>query len=354
MYSPIVSIIIATFNSEKVLAKVLESIRKQSYNQNNIEVILVDGGSTDKTLRIAKQFRCRILGNPRTEPVWGKFLGFISAKGRYLMYLDHDEVLENINSIELKLKVFRKNNNVKAVVSSGYKSPEGYPFINYYINEFGDPFSFFIYKLSKDAKFFSATMNQKYPMLDDNDFFTIFDLSRTKILPLIELVAGGSMFDAYTLKREFPETKERYELLPHYFYLLHYKYPYLAIAKNDTLIHYSADTLKRYFKKIKWRVKNNIYHASDMGESGFLGRDKFQPLFFRLKKYLFLPYAYSLIFPLFDSIRLIVTRRNIIYFFHLILTVYTANLIVYHFILKLIGGKSQLRSYDESKIIKIE
>jgi len=353
MNSSFVSIIIATFNSERLLPKVLAAVKKQTYPKDKIEILIIDGESKDKTLKIAKEFGCKVLNNPRTEPVYGKFLGYLNAKGQYIMYLDHDEVMENVDSINIKMKAFKKNAQIKAVAGSGYKNPNGYPFINSYINEFGDPFSFFIYKLSKDANFFSQTMKERYPIFLENKFFAAFDLSKIKSLPIIELVAGGSMFDATTLKKEYPQTLKRYELLPHYFYLLHSKYPFIAITKNDALIHYSADNLKKYLNKIKWRVKNNIYHVSDMGESGFSGRNKFQPSLLRLKKYLFIPYAYSLILPLLDSISLMISRRKPLYLLHLPLTVYTATLIIYHYFLRISGKKPVLRSYDESKEIKI-
>lgn len=351
MNSPFVSIIIATFNSEKLLPKVLEAVKKQTYPKDKIEILIIDGGSKDKTLKIAKQFGCKVLNNPRTEPVYGKFLGYLTAKGQYIMYLDHDEVIENVDSISIKVRALKRNSKIKAVAVTGYKSPKGYPFINSYINEFGDPFSFFIYRLSKDEIFFSQSMREKYPVFLDNEFFTIFNLSKIKTLPIIELVAAASMFDGGFLKKSFPETLKRPELLPHYFYLLYSKYPYIAITKNDALIHYSADNLKKYLNKIKWRVKNNIYHVSDMGESGFSGRNKFQPSLFRLKKYLFIPYAYSLILPLLDSISLMISRKKPLYLLHLPLTVYTATLIVYHYFLKMSGKKPVLRSYDDSKAI---
>lgn len=351
--SKIVSIIIATFNSDKVLSMVLNSVKQQTFPKDRIEILIVDGGSNDQTLKIAKRFGCKIINNPRTEPVYGKFLGFINAKGQYIMYLDHDEVIENKDSITLKLLAFERSRKIKAVLGSGYKNPKGYPFINSYINEFGDPFSFFIYKLSKDHVFFTRTMKERYPIFSDNQFFTIFDLSNIKILPIIELVAAASIFDGNFLKKSFPETLKRPELLPHYFYLIYSKYPYIAIIKNDALIHYSADNLKKYLNKIKWRVKNNIYHVSDMGESGFSGRNKFQPSLFRQKKYLFIPYAYSLILPLLDSISLMISRRKPLYLLHLPLIVYTATLIIYHFLLRICCKKPILRSYDDSKAVEV-
>ncbi len=348
---PIVTVIIATFNSEKTLPLVLEAIKKQTYRKDKIEILLVDGGSQDKTLSIGKEFGCRIINNLRTEPVYGKFLGYRRARGKYVMYLDHDEVIKNPRSIVLKVQVLESNPNVKAIAGGNYKSPKGYPFINEYINEFGDPFSFFIYRLSKSSDFFLPTMKERYPLIFETKDFCIFDLSKTSTLPIIELAAGGSMFDADFLKKKFPETTRRYKLLPHYFYLIHSQYPYAAVIKSDPLIHYSADTLQKYFNKVLWRVKNNIYFVSDMGESGFTGREKFQPSLHRVKKYLFIPYAYSLIFPLLDAFNLALTRKNFFYFLHVPLTIFTASLILYHSFLKLLGNRPELTNYDQSRVI---
>ena len=51
---PLISIITCTFNSEKFLEKALESVQRQTYK--NIEHIINDSYSTDKTLEIIKTY----------------------------------------------------------------------------------------------------------------------------------------------------------------------------------------------------------------------------------------------------------------------------------------------------------
>lgn len=346
------TIIIAAFNSEKLLPLVLDAIKKQTFPKDKMEVIIVDGGSKDKTFEIAERYGCRVINNPRTEPVYGKFLGYTKAQGHYVIYIDTDEVMENKDSLLYKYEVFQKNKDIHAVIGSGYKNPKGYPIINNYINEFGDPFSAFMYDLSKDARFFLKEMKNRYQLVEEKQHHAIFSLAGIKDMPLIELCAGGSMFDARFMKKEFPETTKKPELIPHFFYLLQSKSPLIAITKNDVLIHYSADTLSKYANKIRWRVKNNIYHVSDMGESGFSGREKYSRKFFQNKKYLFPLYVYTIVFCLFDSIRLSLTRKNIYYLIHFPLCIFTANLIMYHFIRKLLGYHPQLESYCGKQLVK--
>lgn len=346
---PTISIVIATFNSEKTLELALNSLKNQTYPPKEVEILILDGGSTDRTLKIAEKYPCRIVSNPCTEPVYGKFLGYKKARGKYVMYLDADEVLVRRDSIEKKIKVFRENSNVKAVIPAGYKSPEPYPFVTQYINEFGDPFSFFIYRLSKDYRFFIPTMRRRFPLFREEKDYLIFAFDKVKSLPIIELVAGGSMFDAEYLKKTSPQTISKKELLPHYFYLLLSKYPYLGIVKTDVLVHYSSDSWRKYLAKIQWRVKNNIYFVSSMGESGFTGREVYLSVFDRFKKFLFIPYAFTIVFPTLDSLYLMLTRKRLKYFLHIPLTMFTAALIVLHYLLRLFGYMPALRSYDETK-----
>ncbi|MBI4036865.1 glycosyltransferase family 2 protein [Candidatus Daviesbacteria bacterium] len=346
-----ISIILATFNSAKTLPLVLESIKKQTYPKSKIEILLVDGDSMDKTISIGKKFGCKIIKNPRTEPVYGKFLGYKKARGKYIMYLDHDEVLLNKKSLERKIKALESNPEVKAVAGGNYQSPSKYPFINDYINEFGDPFSFFIYRLSKSSKFFVSSMKNRYPV-EENKGYIMVDFSNVINLPIIEQVAGGALVDAKLLKKEFPETKRDFTLLPHFFYLLKRRHPYLIVMKNDPIVHYSSDSLPRYLKKITWRVKNNILFKSNMGESGFRGRERFSRGF-GLKKYLFLSYAFSFIFPAIDAIYLSLTRKNFKYFIHIYLVLFTASEILHYSFVKVFGANAVLKSYDDSKIVKV-
>lgn len=57
MKFPLITITICTFNGELYLADTIESVLKQSYP--NIEIIIVDDGSTDSTLSIIKKYQKR-------------------------------------------------------------------------------------------------------------------------------------------------------------------------------------------------------------------------------------------------------------------------------------------------------
>jgi len=87
---PLVSIVIPTYNSEKTLPLCLESIKRQTYR--NIEIIVVDKGSSDRTSKIAKEHGARvyIYGSERSAQ---KNFGALKARGEYVYFVDSDFVL---------------------------------------------------------------------------------------------------------------------------------------------------------------------------------------------------------------------------------------------------------------------
>lgn len=91
--SPLVSVIIPTYNSEKYLERCLKSIEMQDYPKDRIEVLMIDGGSTDRTIRIANKFTVKIINNPQREAEIGKYIGIKKSKGEVIALVDSDNVI---------------------------------------------------------------------------------------------------------------------------------------------------------------------------------------------------------------------------------------------------------------------
>jgi len=354
MRKPKVSIIIATLNSERTLRLSLESVKKQTLPKNKLEILVVDGGSKDRTLEIAKKYKCRVIKNVMVDPLNAKYLGFLKAKGRYLVGLDHDEVFRNKKSLETRIKIFKNDRRVKALHSSGYITPKGSNPINYYVNEYGDPFSFFIYRLTKDYRFFTKCLKERYKIAyEDENYLLIKTSFQERRAPLMEVLAGGGMVDVDYVKKKlkrFIFTKELF--LPHLHLHLLSVNPYIAVMKNDPLYHYSAESIGDYLRKLDWRVRNNIYFGHTSGSAGYLKREEFEGSV-GVRKFYFIPYSLLLIPALIDSLVLSVSRGNLYYLIHLPLSVITSFLIIYHSIMRIIGFKPILTSYGgTSKITK--
>lgn len=83
-----VSVIIPTFNEEKVIGGCLESLLSQSYN--DLEIIIVDDGSSDQTLEVVKRFPIRILKQNHQGPGSARNLGAERSRGQILVFVDAD------------------------------------------------------------------------------------------------------------------------------------------------------------------------------------------------------------------------------------------------------------------------
>jgi len=84
--SPVCSIVIRAFNEEDHIGRLLTGIMEQSLD--DIEIIVVDSGSTDATLPIASRFPTSILNIPPHEFTFGRSLnlGCSAARGEFLVF----------------------------------------------------------------------------------------------------------------------------------------------------------------------------------------------------------------------------------------------------------------------------
>lgn len=87
---PQISIIIPTLNEEHALSALLRSIKRQTYR--DLEVVIADAGSTDGTVRVAEEWGARVVAGGR--PGVGRNRGASAARGRYLLFLDADVILD--------------------------------------------------------------------------------------------------------------------------------------------------------------------------------------------------------------------------------------------------------------------
>jgi len=98
------SIIIPSYNEEKNLKLLLESIKKQKYD---CEIIVSDADSKDKTVSIAEKFGCKVVKGGL--PAKGRNNGAKKAKGDLFLFLDADVILPK-NFLKKSIKEFNNRN----------------------------------------------------------------------------------------------------------------------------------------------------------------------------------------------------------------------------------------------------
>lgn len=106
---PLVSVNIPTYNSERTVEKCLLSILNQDYP--NIEVIVVDGYSSDKTVEIANKYGAKCYFE--LEVAKARKLAYEKSKGKYILFLDSDQTIEKNLISECVAEC--ENNNYDAV-----------------------------------------------------------------------------------------------------------------------------------------------------------------------------------------------------------------------------------------------
>lgn len=112
MNSPLVSVVMASFNSSKFIIDSIDSVLTQSYR--NLELIIVDDGSTDSTVELilGKQkqdpriffYQLKHSGNPSIP----RNHGLKNAKGEYVAFIDSDDLWTK-RKIEIQIKAFKVN-----------------------------------------------------------------------------------------------------------------------------------------------------------------------------------------------------------------------------------------------------
>ncbi len=107
-----VSIIITTKNEEKTIARLLESIKKQTCH--DIEIILVDNSSTDTTVKLARNYTKQVY-NFGPERSAQRNYGAKKAKGNFLLFLDADMELTP-KVVEECLNVVQSNESVGVII----------------------------------------------------------------------------------------------------------------------------------------------------------------------------------------------------------------------------------------------
>lgn len=91
MSTPLVTVIVASYNGERFLREALESVFAQDFE--SFEVVFVDDGSEDRTAEIANSFPLRYVHQTNKGLPAARNTGLAEAKGDLIAFLDDDDLL---------------------------------------------------------------------------------------------------------------------------------------------------------------------------------------------------------------------------------------------------------------------
>lgn len=174
-----VSIIIPVYNSEQYLSECLESVLKQTYS--NLEIILVDNGSTDKSFSICKKYE---MENSNVLSTFCGEQGAASARnegikissGDYIMFVDSDDYLEDTYCEELVSGIENAQTDIcvcgiRKIMENGetcdYLCPE---FIINSLHEFQNMMLYLYDNFLLNSLFNKIYIKERIRFLFDNEF----------------------------------------------------------------------------------------------------------------------------------------------------------------------------------------
>ena len=109
--NPLISIIVPVYNAELYITKCINSLITQTYK--NIEILLINDGSTDKTLMLITKIsknneRIKILAQENSGPSKARNFGLTTASGKYIAFIDADDYVDE-KYIEILVENIKKN-----------------------------------------------------------------------------------------------------------------------------------------------------------------------------------------------------------------------------------------------------
>ena len=107
------SVIVPAYNVQDYISNTIESLLNQEFNENDYEIIVVNDGSTDKTLNEIKRFESnpivKIINKKNGGVSSARNIGLKKAKGDFVMFVDGDDQLIP--------------NSIKSVLDYSFKNP---------------------------------------------------------------------------------------------------------------------------------------------------------------------------------------------------------------------------------------
>lgn len=118
-FNPLVSIIIPVYNGANYVAEAIESALNQTYK--NIEIIVVNDGSTDETEKIVKKYgdKVRYFSKENGGTSTALNVGIKNMKGDYFSWLSHDDMYYP-NKIKIQIEELKKLENKDTILMTDH------------------------------------------------------------------------------------------------------------------------------------------------------------------------------------------------------------------------------------------
>ena len=320
---PSIDIIIPTLNAAKVLSKCLSSIKKQKYPSSKVNIFIIDGGSSDDTIGIAKKYHAKIFSNPLKTAEAGKAVGLKNLQSEYFALIDSDNILPHKNWLTKMLFPLIQNKSIIGSEPWEYTYRKSGGFIERYSSLTGvnDPYSLIIGNFDRKNYIYPSWTNINLKQ-SDKDSYLLVELNPKTLLPTIG--ANGTIFRSSIFKN----FKSNYFFDVDFIYHLN-KIVLFAKVKTSIIHTFCESSVLKFIRKQKRRI-NDAY---------FYQKYRFNPVFSNnlFKTFKFIIYTILILPTFFTAIIGYFKKPDFAWFFHPLACYITLVIYTYYFLLHLLG-----------------
>ncbi|MEM0054444.1 MAG: glycosyltransferase family A protein [Nitrososphaeria archaeon] len=302
---PSISIVIPTYNSEKIIDDCLKSIINQNYPKNKIEIIVVDGGSKDKTIQIAKLYGATVLLEATGRPEAATAIGYKEAKGDLILNLPTDNIIPYNNWLKDMIKPFQKCPEIVAAQTLRYFYGKNLSLLDRYFALFGagDPLAFYLNK--RDRISWMEEDGVPFAEFKDMGAFYIVKMNPQNIPTL---GANGYIVRRRIIQKFIGNTLNFFHIDSNVD-MIKNGYNKYAIVKT-TIIHRSGERFFTYFRK---RIRYMLIYFKDRSRRRY---HLYDPMNDKLKLAKFVFFSLTFIKTTYDAVRGYKKIKDVAWFLH--------------------------------------
>lgn len=263
---PRVAFCIPTLNAAADLAGCLESIRAQDYPQDRIDISIADGGSTDRTLELARRYGARVHPNERRLCEPGVAVAIRQGQGDVVIPMAADNRLPDRRWLSRMVAPFTDTPDVAVTFTHITVAPDDWALNRYFALSGGGPFYAFVYGDACNPR----RMAERFPVAAETPEYQVFGFSGQDY-PAICLAQGvcihrpraeaalrrgGAEIAAFDALVETHMVQQRDDMTP----LLRIAESggRFAYVKQAGIVHHHVRDIPEFLRKYRHRIENNV------------------------------------------------------------------------------------------------